>query len=315
MDNTKIIFAGTPDFAAVHLEALLKKGIRPLAVYTQPDRPKGRGHTLCPSPCKVIAQKEGIPVYTPLNFKREEDIDEFIRLGASLLIVVAYGLILPHRLLTSLSLGAINVHASLLPLYRGAAPIQRALLEGQDTTGVTIMKIADALDAGDVYTYATLKILPTDTSESLFNNLAELGAKTLVDNLPKIIDGSLCATPQDENKVTYAKKITKEESALNFSKDAKTLEREVRGLYPWPVATIRLDDVVYKIFTSSVVTSDSPAQPGTILGCDNRGLLIKTSKDILCIETLQAPGKGRVKACDFCRSKKDVFAVGRILEF
>ncbi len=315
MDNTRIIFAGTPDFAAVHLEALLKNGIRPLAVYTQPDRPKGRGHTLSPSPCKVIAQKEGIPVYTPVNFKREEDIDEFIKLDAALLIVVAYGLILPHRLLASLPIGAINVHASLLPLYRGAAPIQRALLDGQETTGVTIMKIADALDAGDVYATATKEILPSDTSESLFNDLADLGAKTLVDNLPKIIDGSLTAIPQDENKVTYAKKISKEESALDFAKDAETLEREVRGLYPWPVATVKLDGLVYKVFTSSVVTSDSTARPGTILGCDKKGLVIKTSKDALCIETLQAPGKGKVKASDFCRSKKDVFAEGRVLEF
>ncbi len=311
----RIIFAGTPDFAAIHLESLITNGIRPIAIYTQPDRPKGRGHALTPSPCKQIAEREGIKVYTPINFKNDEDIKEFKSLAADLMIVVAYGLILPHSILESLTIGAINVHASLLPAYRGAAPIQRALLDGLSKTGITIMKIADELDAGDIYTTASLDILPTDTSESLFNRLANLGSNTLVNVLPSIIDGSLTSTPQEKDKVTYAKKITKDESLLNFNKDAYTLEREIRGLFPCPVATICLNKITYKVFSATVLESTENKPCGTILGSDKDGLLIQCENSVLRIESIQAPGKGRVKASDFCRSKKDIFEKGKVLSF
>ena len=190
LQSKRIIFAGTPDFAAVHLKALLDAGIRPLAVYTQPDRPAGRGHKLCPSDVKKLALEAGLEVYTPVNFKNEEDIKAFEELNADLCIVVAYGIILPQRIIDAAKFGFINVHGSILPKYRGAAPIQRALLDGESQTGVSIMKVALKLDAGDVYSVATTPIESTDTSGTLFDRLALLGADTLLKTIPSIFDGS-----------------------------------------------------------------------------------------------------------------------------
>ena len=187
-DSKRIIFAGTPDFAAVHLKALLDAGIRPCAVYTQPDRPAGRGHKLCPSEVKKLALEAGLEVYTPLNFKNEEDISLFESHKADLCIVVAYGIILPSRILEAPRLGCINVHGSILPKYRGAAPIQRALLDGEEETGVSIMKISLKLDAGDVLTTAKLRINEDDTSGSLFDRLSVLGAQTLLKILPDVLN-------------------------------------------------------------------------------------------------------------------------------
>ena len=190
---SKIIFAGTPDFAVVHLKALIDAGIIPCAVYTQPDRPAGRGHKLTPSPVKELALLHNIEVLTPENFKNKEDVDKFLSFNADLAIVVAYGVILPDSIVHGPKLGCINVHGSLLPAYRGAAPIQRALLDGNDRTGVTIMKIVKELDAGDMLIKAEIPISADDTSGSLFDKLASLGAKTLVDNLPDILAEKITA--------------------------------------------------------------------------------------------------------------------------
>lgn len=203
---SKIIFAGTPDFAAVHLKALIDAGIIPCAVYTQPDRPAGRGHKLTPSPVKELALLHNIEVLTPENFKNKEDVDKFLSFNANLAIVVAYGVILPDSIVHGPKLGCINVHGSLLPAYRGAAPIQRALLDGNDRTGVTIMKIVKELDAGDMLIKAEIPISADDTSGSLFDKLASLGAKTLVDNLPDILAEKITAKKQDPSLATYAKK-------------------------------------------------------------------------------------------------------------
>lgn len=238
--DKRIIFAGTPEFAAVHLKALLDAGIKPVAVYTQPDRPAGRGHKLTPSPVKALALEAGIEVFTPENFKDKEEIKKFEDLKADLCIVVAYGIILPQRVIDAPKCGCINVHGSILPKYRGAAPIQRALLDGEEETGVSIMKLTLKLDAGDVYSVATLKIEKNDTSATLFAKLADLGAMTLLIALPKIFDGSLKAVPQDEDAVTYAMKISKEESHINFNQSAEVVDRTIRGLNPWPVATTEL---------------------------------------------------------------------------
>ncbi len=308
--DKRIIFAGTPDFAAIHLKALLDAGIRPVAVYTQPDRPAGRGHKLCPSDVKVVATEAGIEVFTPENFKNEEDLAKFESLNADLCIVVAYGIILPQRVLDAPKLGCINVHGSILPKYRGAAPIQRALLDGESETGISIMKVGLKLDAGDVYTVATTKITDTDTSGTLFDRLASLGAKTLIEVLPSILDGSAKATPQDESLVTYAKKISKEEAAISFDEDAKVVSRTIRGLSPWPVATAVLDDVKYKLFECSVVDEDSSLEPGSIVSCDKEGINVACRSGQVKLITIQAPGKGKVKASDLARSKKDLFSVG-----
>lgn len=309
--DKRIIFAGTPEFAAVHLKALLDAGIKPVAVYTQPDRPAGRGHKLTPSPVKALALEAGIEVFTPENFKDKEEIKKFEDLKADLCIVVAYGIILPQRVIDAPKCGCINVHGSILPKYRGAAPIQRALLDGEEETGVSIMKLTLKLDAGDVYSVATLKIEKNDTSATLFAKLADLGAMTLLIALPKIFDGSLKAVPQDEDAVTYAMKISKEESHINFNQSAEVVDRTIRGLNPWPVATTELNGVKYKVFMSCVEYGTTELEPGRIVNVDKDGINVACAQGIVKLITIQAPGKGPVKAADLARSRKDEFCVGK----
>lgn len=309
--DKRIIFAGTPEFAAVHLKALLDAGIKPVAVYTQPDRPAGRGHKLTPSPVKALALEAGIEVFTPENFKDEEEIKKFEDLKADLCIVVAYGIILPQRVIDAPKCGCINVHGSILPKYRGAAPIQRALLDGEEETGVSIMKLTLKLDAGDVYSVATLKIEKNDTSATLFAKLADLGAMTLLIALPKIFDGSLKAVPQDEDAVTYAMKISKEEAHINFNQSAEVVDRTIRGLNPWPVATTELNGIKYKVFMSCVEYGTTELEPGRIVNVDKDGINVACAQGIVKLITIQAPGKGPVKAADLARSRKDEFCVGK----
>lgn len=311
LKDKRIIFAGTPDFAAVHLQALIENGIKPVAVYTQPDRPAGRGNKLKPSEVKVLALENGIEVRTPENFKSESDVEAFKELEADICIVVAYGVILPESIINACPFGCINVHGSILPMYRGAAPIQRALLDGHKKTGVSIMKVAQKLDAGDVYKIATLDIEDTDTSGSLFDKLAALGAKTLIEALEGIFAGTLKAIAQDESLATYAKKLTKEESIIDFTKTAHEVELKVRGLYPWPVAVTTLNDVKFKVFQVNVLDDDSAQEPGTITKIDKEGIVVACQKGQVRLVTIQAPGKGQVKAADYARSKKDEFIVGK----
>lgn len=311
LKDKRIIFAGTPDFAAVHLQALIDNGIKPVAVYTQPDRPAGRGNKLKPSEVKVLALENGIEVRTPVNFKSESDVEAFKELEADICIVVAYGVILPESIINACPFGCINVHGSILPMYRGAAPIQRALLDGHKKTGVSIMKVAQKLDAGDVYKIATLDIEDTDTSGSLFDKLAALGAKTLIEALEGIFAGTLKAIAQDESLATYAKKLTKEESIIDFTKTAHEVELKVRGLYPWPVAVTTLNDVKFKVFQVNVLDDDSAQEPGTITKIDKEGIVVACQNGQVRLVTIQAPGKGQVKAADYARSKKDEFIVGK----
>ena len=310
----KIIFAGTPDFAAVHLKALIDAGIIPCAVYTQPDRPAGRGHKLTPSPVKELALLHNIEVLTPENFKNKEDVDKFLSFNADLAIVVAYGVILPDSIVHGPKLGCINVHGSLLPAYRGAAPIQRALLDGNDRTGVTIMKIVKELDAGDMLIKAEIPISADDTSGSLFDKLASLGAKTLVDNLPDILAEKITAKKQDPSLATYAKKITKEEARLNFNDSAENCNLKIRGLNPWPIANASIDNIVFKIFKAKVLNDNQGKEPGTIISVDKKGISVACAEGAVCLEIIQAPGKGRVNAADFAGSRSDIFSVGKKFE-
>ena len=311
---SKIIFAGTPDFVAVHLKALIDAGIIPCAVYTQPDRPAGRGHKLTPSPVKELALLHNIEVLTPENFKNKEDVDKFLSFNADLAIVVAYGVILPDSIVHGPKLGCINVHGSLLPAYRGAAPIQRALLDGNDRTGVTIMKIVKELDAGDMLIKAEIPISADDTSGSLFDKLASLGAKTLVDNLPDILAEKITAKKQDPSLATYAKKITKEEARLNFNDSAENCNLKIRGLNPWPIANASIDNIVFKIFKAKVLNDNQGKEPGTIISVDKKGISVACAEGAVCLEIIQAPGKGRVNAADFARSRSDIFSVGKKFE-
>ncbi len=210
---------------------------------------------------------------------------------ADLCIVVAYGIILPQRVIDAPKYGCINVHGSILPKYRGAAPIQRALLDGEEETGVSIMKLTLKLDAGDVYSVATLKIEKNDTSATLFAKLADLGAMTLLIALPKIFDGSLKAVPQDEDAVTYAMKISKEESHINFNQSAEVVDRTIRGLNPWPVATTELNGIKYKVFMSCVEYGTTELEPGRIVNVDKDGINVACAQGIVKLITIQAPGK------------------------
>lgn len=311
---SKIIFAGTPDFAAVHLKALIDAEIIPCAVYTQPDRPAGRGHKLTPSPVKELALLHNIEVLTPENFKNNEDVEKFLSFNADLAIVVAYGVILPESVVHGPRLGCINVHGSLLPAYRGAAPIQRALLDGNSVTGVTIMKIVKELDAGDMLVKAKMPISENDTSGSLFDKLASLGAKTLVENLPAILSEKITPCAQDPALVTYAKKITKEEARLNFSDSAKNCDLKIRGLNPWPIANASINNIVFKIFKAKVLNDNQGKEPGTVIAVDKNGISVACSEGAICLEIIQSPGKGRVNAADFARSRSDIFSVGKKFE-
>lgn len=311
----RVIFAGTPNFAKEHLQALIDNNIIPVAVYTQPDRKVGRGHKLCPSPVKELALLHKIPVFTPENFKNEEDIKIFENHNATIAIVVAYGVILPQRIIDAPTFGCINVHGSLLPKYRGAAPIQRSLLDGDKKTGVSIMKIVKALDAGAVYYTKEIDILNTDTSETLFNKLAKLGSEALIESLPLILNKKLEAKEQDENLVTYAKKLDKEEALINFNDDAKTVERKIRGYNPWPIAYFKLQDTTYKVFKAKVLDeSSSSYKLGSIVRVDKNGIVVSCSDRLIALEIIQAPGKGQVLAYDYARNKKDLFVEGTCFE-
>lgn len=308
--NARIVFAGTPDFAAVHLNSLLEAGIRPVAVYTQPDRPSGRGHKLTPSPVKVLAQQQDIPVFTPLNFKDEQDILTFESLHADLAIVVAYGIIIPQRIIEAPVHGCINVHGSLLPKYRGAAPIQRALFNGDEKTGVTIMRIVKELDAGAMLKMAELPIEKSDTSGTLFEKLSQLGAKTLLSCLDDVLHDRIAEVPQDPALVTYAAKLDKSEAPLNFAKSADCLDLQVRALNPWPVATAELQGIKYKIFAAEPIDDGDHEDYGTIGSIDKKGFIVKCAHGSLRIVRLQAPGKGQVNAADLARSLPQTFYTG-----
>lgn len=308
-----IIFAGTPDFAAVHLQALLEAGIRPVAVYTQPDRKAGRGHKLTPSAVKQVALEHNLPVFTPVSFKEEGAVEQFASFNADLCIVVAYGLLLPQSVLDAPRLGCINVHGSLLPRWRGAAPIQRALLSGDKETGICIMQLVKALDAGPVLYEERLPILPEDTSGTLFDRLAKTGAASLVKVLPDILEGKQQPVAQDESKVTYAQKLSKSECPLDFTRSASELALQVRGLNPWPVATVSLQDTVYKVFEAKVTDTDavhSAEQCGTVLEVSKEGIEVACAQGTLCLEVIQAPGKGKCKAADFARSHQQLLCKG-----
>ncbi len=302
----KVIFMGTPDFAAVQLQALIDLKLEIAAVYCGPDKKVGRGHKLTPCRVKELALAHNLKVLQPASFKDEAAIEEFKALNADLAVVAAYGHILPEAVLKAPKLGCVNVHGSLLPLYRGAAPIQRALLDGQKRTGVTIMQMAKALDAGDILYQKEIEIAPADTSGTLFDKIAALGAQSLKECLGPLFEGKLTSVPQDESKVTYASKITKEEALLNFNEDAATLERKVRGYSPWPAAWFSFNGVSYKVFEARVLSNQG--EPGTILST-KEGLEIACKEGSLLILKLQSPGKGPTAACDFVRTRPD-FAQG-----
>ncbi|EEX35263.1 MULTISPECIES: methionyl-tRNA formyltransferase [Vibrio] len=306
----KIVFAGTPDFAARHLAALLSSEHEVIAVYTQPDRPAGRGKKLTASPVKNIALEHDIPVYQPENFKSDDAKQELADLNADLMVVVAYGLLLPQAVLDTPKLGCINVHGSILPRWRGAAPIQRSIWAGDQETGVTIMQMDIGLDTGDMLKIATLPIEATDTSASMYEKLAGLGPQALVECLADIADGKASPEKQDDELANYAKKLSKEEARINWNDDAEHIERCVRAFNPWPMSHFEAADNSIKVWQSRVDVQTTTEAPGTILQADKTGIYIATGKHVLVLEQLQVPGKKAMPVQDILNSRASWFEVG-----
>ncbi|MDN2482406.1 methionyl-tRNA formyltransferase [Vibrio agarivorans] len=306
----RIVFAGTPDFAARHLAALLSSEHEVIAVYTQPDRPAGRGKKLTASPVKTIALEHEIAVYQPENFKSDEAKQALADLNADIMVVVAYGLLLPQAVLDTPKLGCINVHGSILPRWRGAAPIQRSIWAGDSETGVTIMQMDIGLDTGDMLKIATLPIEPTDTSASMYEKLADLGPDALIDCLADIAAGTATAEKQDDALANYAKKLSKDEARIDWNDEAEHIERCVRAFNPWPMSHFSAADNSIKVWQSRVADTASDKPAGTIVQADKTGIYVATGKGILVLEQLQVPGKKAMSVQDILNSRASWFEVG-----
>ncbi|MEM6161072.1 methionyl-tRNA formyltransferase [Erwinia sp. P6884] len=311
-DSLNIIFAGTPDFAARHLDALLASRHNVVGVFTQPDRPAGRGNKVTASPVKQLAEQHGLPVFQPKSLRPEENQQLVSALKADVMVVVAYGLILPAAVLAMPRLGCINVHGSLLPKWRGAAPIQRSLWAGDSETGVTIMQMDEGLDTGDMLYKLSCPIEATDTSATLYNKLAELGPEGMLNTLEQLAQGTAIPEVQDEALVSYADKLSKEEAKLNWSLSAAQLERCIRAFNPWPVSYFMIDDLPVKVWSASVLPHVEK-QPGEILQADKQGIQIATADGVLNIEVLQPAGKKAMTANDLLNSRRDWFSLGKVL--
>jgi methionyl-tRNA formyltransferase len=306
-----IVFAGTPEFAADHLQALLDSSHNVIGVYTQPDRPAGRGKKLTPSAVKTLALQHEIPVYQPNDFKSQESLDELNALNADVMVVVAYGLILPKIVLDIPRFGCLNVHGSLLPRWRGAAPIQRAIWAGDETTGVTIMQMDEGLDTGAMLYQTHCSIDASETSATLYNKLAEQGPEAIVHVLNQL--HSLPATPQDNALANYAKKLSKEEALINWQLPADQLEKNVRAFNPWPVAFFHCAGNAIKVWAAHVEKSSANVSPGTILSADKTGLVVQTGQNALRITQCQIPNKKAMAFADVYNARKDWFTPGIVL--
>ncbi len=309
----RIIFAGTPDFAARHLDALLSSEHEVIGVFTQPDRPAGRGNKLTPSPVKNLAVEHNIPVFQPKSLRPEENQRLVSDLNADVMVVVAYGLILPQTVLDMPKLGCINVHGSLLPRWRGAAPIQRSLWAGDAQTGITIMQMDAGLDTGAMLHKISCDIEATDTSASLYDKLAGLGPQGMLTTLTLLETGEAQPEAQSEAAVTYAEKLSKEEAKLDWSLSAVQLERCIRAFNPWPVSYFVIDGQPIKVWQAEVLNSDKNAGPGTIIASDKKGIQIATAEGVLNITQLQPAGKKAMSAQDLLNSRREWFTPGTVL--
>jgi len=309
----RIIFAGTPDFAARHLDALLSSGHQVVGVFTQPDRPAGRGKKLMPSPVKVQAEEHGIAVFQPSSLRPQENQQLVADLNADVMVVVAFGLILPKAVLDMPRLGCVNVHGSLLPRWRGAAPIQRSLWAGDAETGVTIMKMDVGLDTGDMLYKLSCPITADDTSATLYDKLAELGPQGLIETLQQLADNTAKPEVQDEAQVTYAEKLSKEEAQIDWSLPAAQLERNIRAFNPWPMSWMMIDEQPVKVWKASVIDCPVTAEPGTIIEANKQGIQVATSEGILNLESLQPAGKKAMSAQDLLNSRREWFIPGNRL--
>ncbi len=299
-ENTRVIFAGTPEFSTGALQALLDAKYNVIAVYTQPDRPKGRGNKLTKSPVKELAEANNIPVYQPLSLRKEEAQAELQALNADVMVVVAYGLILPETVLNAPKFGCINIHGSLLPRWRGAAPIQRAIEAGDAETGIAIMQMDKGLDTGAVWSEGKITITETMNSGELFVALKQIGSDLLIKTLPTILEGKSQPIPQPEDGVTYAEKLTKEEARINWAEPAELLDRKIRAFNPAPCAHTTLNDQLFKVWVARLINETSTKKPGTLEVKDGL-LFVNTGSNLMEIVTMQVAGKKAMLASEFLK--------------
>jgi methionyl-tRNA formyltransferase len=300
----RVAFAGTPEFAVPPLAALAASPHTVVGVLTQPDRPAGRGRELCASPVKRYAQQRGWPLDQPQTLRSDEGRARLASWRPDVLVVVAYGLILPQAALDLPRLGCLNIHASLLPRWRGAAPVQRAILAGDRETGVSIMRMEAGLDTGPVLLERRTPILADDTSGSLHERLAQLGATALLEALEQIETGRAVETPQPQEGMSYARKIDKREARIDWRRSADEIDRQVRAFHPWPVAEIRIGDETVRVHRAAPVAAvaaagSAAAEPGRVLALDERGLIVACGDGAIALQSLQRPGRRPVSAREF----------------
>lgn len=299
---TKIIFMGTPDFSVPVLKRILADGYEVIAVVTQPDRPVGRKKVLTAPPVKVEAFNNGIPVFQPEKIRRQEELAPILALGADLIVTAAFGQILPKELLDAPKYGCINVHASLLPELRGGAPIHYSLIQGKKETGITIMYMAEKLDAGDILTSVSIPIDERDTVGTLHEKLSDAGANLLSETLPKLLNGEITAVPQIESEATFAPNIKREQEKIDWFKTGEEIYNQIRGLNPWPVAYTELEGAVIKVWWGEKYTTEIKSEPGTIISLEDDGVVVQTgNQTAIKITELQPSGKKRMSGEQFLR--------------
>ena len=297
----RVIFMGTPDFSVGTLEALIRAGHQVVLAVTQPDKPKGRGGKMQFPPVKETAMEHGIPVFQPRKVREPENIEELRKYQADVIVVVAFGQILPREILELTPYGCINVHASLLPSYRGAAPIQWAVINGEAVSGVTTMQMDEGLDTGDMLLKTEVPLEPEETGGSLHDKLAAAGASLCVRTLKALEEGTVTPKKQGESPTAYASMLKKEMGEIRWEESAISIERLIRGLNPWPSAYTGWQDKTMNIWEAEVLEEDSGQEPGTVVRVDKDGFLVQTGKGLLKVTALQIPGKKRMEADAFLR--------------
>ncbi|VAX00001.1 Methionyl-tRNA formyltransferase [hydrothermal vent metagenome] len=309
----KIIFAGTPDFAAIALVDVIKSPHEIVAVYSQPDRPKGRGRKLQASPVKTLALEHSIPVEQPLNFKASDTVDTLANYNADVMIVAAYGLLLPENVLSTPQYGCLNIHASLLPAWRGAAPIQHAILAGDTQTGITIMQMDKGLDTGDMLNKITCDIANDDTASSLHDKLALLGGPLMLDTLETLQNKTLKPEKQNDQLSTYAAKLSKSQAQIDWSQSADAILLQIRALNSWPVAQSSIQNNVIRIWQAQKTThASSNHKPGTIIAVDKKTIVVACVDGAIAIKNLQRVGSKAMSTTDFLNGHAKLVALGNI---
>ncbi|MBL4952631.1 methionyl-tRNA formyltransferase [Neobacillus sp. OS1-32] len=308
---TRIVFMGTPDFSVPVLKQIIEDGYDVIGVVTQPDRPVGRKRVLTPPPVKAEALKHGIPIFQPEKIRQPDELQKILELKPDLIVTAAFGQILPKELLEAPKYGCINVHASLLPELRGGAPIHYAILQGKQKTGITIMYMAEKLDAGDILTTVEVPIDEEDNVGTLHDKLSAAGAKLLSETLPKLLAGLLTAIPQKDADATFAPNIKREQEKIDWNKTGEEIYNHIRGLNPWPVAFTTFNGQVYKIWKAQKVNGVTGSQPGVIVKIEKDGMIVSSGNETaIKITELQPAGKTKMKCEQFLRGAGDKITIG-----